>query len=138
MKHENSGNCQHCLEIFNRYTGFHYGLKQWFLAIQIKYPEAHISCAGRGKVDQEDCFDRKVSRAHYSESAHNYNAAIDIFKNEPGEQASWPEDWFKEVVGSNLPNWLEWYGSPTAKFRELPHVQVLGYKTKNLQLVEPL
>lgn len=138
--HTNDGGCEKCEEIFNLYPNFNDELKTWFKAIQIENPEAHISCAGRGKVDQEVCFQRGASKAHYGQSAHNFNLAIDIFQLKDG-QAAWDQAWFDSVVKPNLYGALSWFGAPNAVFRELPHVEISNWKdlvqNGSVGLVEP-
>jgi hypothetical protein len=144
-KHTNNGKCKKCELIFNRYPGFHPGLKNWFFQLQANYPEAHISDAGRGKATQEEYFKKGSSKAHYGQSSHNFNAAIDIFKLHING-AEWPRDWFKAVVKVAIDAHnavatfkIKWYGEPGSKFYELPHCEVDGWKNDpTLTLVEPL
>lgn len=140
-KHQNNGKCPQCAKIFDRYPGFHLALRFWFEDFQSKHPEAHISCAGRGEIDQEAALIKKASKAHWKESSHNWNAAIDLFEM-AGEKIGdiYEVKWFFEVLFPNLPDWLKWYGAPGSKFKELPHVEVANWKalTENglLKLVE--
>lgn len=117
-----------CLKIINRYPGFSENLKSWFFEFQKDHPEAHVSCAGRGQMDQEAACARGASRAHWGESAHNYSAALDVFVIIPGEKSIYPRDWFTNVLMPNIPNWLEWYGQPGAPFFELPHIEIRGWR----------
>lgn len=145
-RHVNNGNCEKCDELFDLYPGFHEGLRNWFKALQKKNPDAHISCAGRGQKEQEECFKKKTSRALYGQSAHNYNVALDLFRlTHLG--ASWDAVWFRNVVGTAVYNAnrepdrrfeIEWYGQPGSKFFELPHCEVEGWRSLNLSLVEPV
>lgn len=131
--------CPKCLEIINLYPNFNNELYEWWLRIQIMYPSAHISCAGRGKRAQEEVFNKKLSRARYGQSAHNWNCAIDIFELRDGK-AVWDEIWFDKVVRANIPYSLKWYGSPSCSFRELPHVELNNWylliNSKQIRLVE--
>lgn len=129
MSHKNDGKCQQCQVIFNRYPGFHSGLRRWFEDFQADHPEAHISCAGRGKQDQEDCFRKKASRAHFGQSSHNVNAAIDIFSEVPGKDI-YDLDWYKKILAPEVPSWLAWYGAPEFKdkFPEFPHVELRAWR----------
>lgn len=132
--HQNNGACGHCLEIVNRYPGFCAPLLQWFQALQAAHPEAHCSCAGRGQQDQEAAFLRRASRAHWGQSSHNYNAALDLFRELPGQNTvdeMFDRSWFAQVVDpavalQNMSGGLklDWYGRPGAEFYELPHVEV--------------
>lgn len=65
--------CLQCAKIFNRYPNVHAELRTWFEALQIENPDAHISSAGRGKIDQEVAFERGASKAHYGQSAHIFS-----------------------------------------------------------------
>jgi hypothetical protein len=140
MSHVNNGNCESCEALFNKYPGFYQPLKNWFKALQAAHPEAHISCAGRGKLEQEIYFQRGATRAHWKQSSHNWNAAIDLFQLS-NRKAVWDYQWFKKVVKPALTADLKWYGEPDAVFKELPHVEVADYKNLiqqgKLKLVEP-
>lgn len=149
--HVNNGNCLKCLEILNRYPGFHEGLKQWFIELQKKNSECHCSAGGRGKKDQELYFKQGSSKAHYGQSAHNANLAIDIFKLSLTNQAEWPKDWFGTVIlsavdshnhATNKTFEINWYGKKGSAFFELPHCEVKSWKelvaAGTFKLVEPL
>jgi hypothetical protein len=116
------------------------GLRSWFESLQANYPSAHISCAGRGEKEQEEAYDNRRSRAHYGQSAHNYNAALDLFEMSGDKENIYERKWFNSVVAPNLHPTLNWYGSPGSSFFELPHVEVKAWKSlvknKDLKLVE--
>lgn len=141
VRHENNGRCIKCMEIFDRYPGFYEPLRAWFEAFQMSHPEAHISCAGRGYEEQEALFQRRASRAHYGQSAHNYGAAIDVWENTGNASDIYEKTWFREVLKPRLTDWLNWYGEPGSSFYELPHIEVRNWKAmakrKTLKLVEP-
>lgn len=140
MKHANNGTCAKCQEIINTYPHFHAELLAWFIEFQSRRPEAHISEAGRGRALQEIFFRRGSSKAQYGESAHNYNAAFDLFENGGDRKNIYEKSWFTEVLSKELPDWIEWYGKRGSKFYELPHVEVKEWKklvaSGQLQLVE--
>lgn len=128
-KHKNDGKCAHCQLIFDRYPGFYEPLREWFEFFQSEHPEGHVSCAGRGQIDQEALFEKNATRAHFGESAHNYNAAIDIF--EMGGQDSkdiYEINWFYDVLAASLPDFVSWYGSIGSRFFEMPHIEVKNWK----------
>lgn len=137
-KHVNNGNCPRCDIIFDRYPGFNAYLRQWFKDLQAQHKDAHISCAGRGKKEQEEYFLKGTSKARYGQSAHNYNAAIDLFRLEQNG-ASWARNWFENIV---LPavkahiDRLNWYGLPGSPYFELPHIELRDWKKLSLKLVE--
>lgn len=144
INHVNNGNCPRCHAIFDCYPGFHLGLRTWFFLLQADNRDAHISWAGRGREDQERYFKSGASRAHYGESAHNYNLALDIFRV-THNGAEWPQRWFETVVGPAVDRWnatmvkafeIEWYGAPGAEFFEFPHCQVRDWRKLNFPLVE--
>lgn len=123
----------------NKYPGFNLILREWFESFQSVFPEAHISCAGRGKEEQELKFQEGLSRAHWKGSSHNWNCAIDIFEMD-GDAEIYEKEWFMNVLFPNLPDHLEWYGKPGSSFYELPHVEIKGWRTLRdlgvLKLVE--
>ena len=134
MSHINNGNCSHCLEIMETYAGFHEGLWMWFQEFQSTTPEAHISCAGRGKVEQESDFSKGVSKAHYGESAHNHNAAIDIFRLLL-TGADWDRIWFETVMAPSAKNaGFEWGGDWRGSLGDYPHIEAPEWES--LPLVE--
>lgn len=143
VKHTNNGDCLKCEEIFNRFPGFHQGLKTWFKQIQKNNPDAHIAAAGRGKVEQEQYLKAGTSKASYGKSAHNWNCAIDIFRMHQNG-AEWPKSWFSEVIEKAVDEHnktatfkITWYGKPGSKFYELPHCEVSDWKKDTtLKLVE--
>lgn len=133
IHHTNDGSCQKCEQIFDRYPNFYGELRRWFCELQALHPEAHISCAGRGQHDQEQCFVSGASDAAWGHSAHNFNCAIDIWVNEPVDgvpTTKWmyPEKWFLQVLAPNLPVWVTWYGRHGAPFYELPHVELARWR----------
>lgn len=140
MKHLDNGHCPRCVEIINRYKGFHQPMYQWFFDFQLKHPEAHVSEAGRGEIDQEAAFNRRASKARWMQSAHNYNCALDIFETGNDRRLIYETNWFRTVLANNIPKWITWYGAPGAKFPELPHVELKGWrelaKKGSLWLVE--
>jgi len=128
MKHDLSGSCESCLALITKYPGFHSELQDWFFSIQKANPEAHISCAGRGEIEQNILHARGATKARWLDSAHNYNAALDIFRLHNGKY-DLDKDWFQKVVGSRLLPFLKWYGLPGSRFFELPHVELALWRT---------
>lgn len=137
IKHINhAGRCSKCEEIFNKYEGFHVELKEWFVQRYTLLGTCHISEAGRGEFDQEKHYKAKRSRAHYGQSAHNYNMAIDIFFIDREGKLSYDENRYKLLV-RDLPPFINWYGAPRSPFYELPHFEIRGWKNiEDKQLVE--
>lgn len=140
--HLNNGSCEGCKTLFDRYPGFHIGLRKWFLNIQNQYPEAHISCAGRGKLAQEECYKNKVSKSIWGQSPHNYNLAIDVFRQE-SKKSLFDRSWFEAVmlpfvVQQNMMDdfQIDWFGMAGSPFYELPHFQVRHWRTLNFPLVK--
>lgn len=143
IRHANNGSCPKCLLILDRYPGLYEPLRDWFIGLQQKHPEAHVSCAGRGYEEQETLFQGRRSRAHYGESAHNFNAALDIFENGNDPKNIYELEWYIDVLRPNLPDWMIWYGNPEYRhvFFELPHAEIRHWKrmrdSGQLLLVEP-
>lgn len=139
--HQDTGKCDWCRKIFDQFKGFSPVLRDWFEALQAEVPEAHISCAGRGRIEQEADFHKRVSNAHFGQSAHNYNAAIDIFRSAPTVNEMYDKAWFRTNIGPKISRILNWYGTPGSPFYELPHVELRDWKAMvsrgDLFLVEP-
>lgn len=155
--HSNNGKCDGCQTIFNKYPRFISDLESWFKYIQASNPDAHISDAGRGRVMQEEYFSMvpQRSKAHYGQSPHNYNAAIDIFQNKSDQvipnhfNTYYDRNWFLQVVNKNLTPELRWLGdedewqkhlNKESNFFELPHVEIKSWRLlrdqKIIKLVE--
>lgn len=139
--HTNSGACDKCLDVFNKYSGFNDELKTWFIATQLENPIIHISAAGRGKADQAADLLAGKTKAKYGQSPHNWNAAIDVFFLIDGSY-DLSEIHFQTIVVPNLYHSLNWYGREGAPFKELPHIELTDWNemAKNgiLSLVEGL
>jgi hypothetical protein len=127
--HENNGACQRCRLIIARYPGLHADLLDWFTEFQRSHPEAHVSCAGRGEQDQDSLFVRLASKARWKQSAHNWNAALDLFCMIPGIPNIYFNSWFTNTLEPALPSFLNWYGRPGAPFYELPHVEIRDWNS---------
>ncbi len=125
--HLNNGLCLKCLEIASKYKGIYEPLWSWFNYVQLMTPDAHISEAGRGREKQELFKRTGASRASYGHSAHNYNAAIDIFRMKDGK-AVYEKKWYEKNIISRLELWIKWYGEPGSKFYELPHFEVYNWR----------
>lgn len=130
MLHRPNGDCPHCKKIINRYPGFDPLLAKWFFALQARHPTLHTSCAGRDRIEQEAAFFRGASRAHFGQSAHNYNAALDLFFIVDGK-AVWglteARTCFDIVLVPNLPDWITW-GATWRHFPEMAHVELARWK----------
>lgn len=142
--HANNGKCQKCREIIDRYPGFYPPMRKWFSDLQSAMPDVHVSCAGRGQLDQEACFIRGASNAHWTKSAHNWNCALDLWaniKNKDGKVT--PKEMynlgtFKEIELS-VPDWIDWYGKKGSNYLEFPHYEVKDWqslKDVTLHIVE--
>lgn len=142
MKHVNNGACLKCQSIIGLYPGFHQGLKVWFEELQAKYPEAHVSEAGRGELRQFQLKKNGSSRAAWKQSAHNWNAALDLFCVIEGVDGIYHEPWFNEKLAPEIPAWISWYGRKGSPFPELPHVEVRDWrdlaKAGSLKLVSKM
>lgn len=139
-KHLNNGKCAKCLEIMGKYPNFHKPLQDWFFELQSRIPDAHIAYAGRGKIDQEDFFAKGTSKAHYGESPHNYNLAIDFFQL-TNIGARWDLSWFKDVINPEIKkSGFLTHGLDFKSFRDAPHCEVTIWrdmiKTGTAKLVE--
>ena len=140
-KHQNNGNCEKCKELFNKYPNFNQTLRSWFVLFQAKHPEAHISCAGRGVVDQTGALTSGNSKASFGKSAHNYNCAIDVFCILP-QKDLYDKEWFEKILAPQIPYHLNWYGAPHSPYYERPHIELREWRkllaTKDIALVEPM
>jgi hypothetical protein len=138
-RHTNGTQCEKCLEIFNLYPGAYSPLVGWFMGLQLIVNDAHISECGRGIEKQKLYYKTGASRAKYGQSAHNWNAAIDIFQLKGGK-AVYNRKWYEKQICARMEIWIKWYGEPGSKFPELPHFEVCNWrelaKSGELGLVE--
>jgi len=124
--HQDSGQCEGCLNKINEHPNFNADLAQWFIQFQAKHPEAHIACAWRNKIDQDILYSRRATKAQWPKSAHNWGAALDIFcSSDPNN--IFPMNWYAKVLKPEVPEWMAWYGRPGAPFWEQPHVEVSAW-----------
>lgn len=110
----------------------------------IKVYDFSIIETHRDRTEQERCYNTGVSKAHFGESAHNYNPsfAMDVYPYPvPRKQIngvvqidSNSSEWnrmgqiFKDMA-ENLGIELEW-GGDWKKLVDKPHFQIKGWKTK--------
>jgi len=137
--HINNGSCERCTVIIDKFPGFNEDLKKWFKELQKNHPDAHISSAGRGKSEQEQYFRQGKSKAHYGQSAHNYNAALDFFRLTVNG-ADFSTDWYVTLIGPKAREAGFEYAGDWKTFKELVHVQIANFqqlvKEGKLKLVE--
>lgn len=109
------------------------------MGVQTLVNDAHISECGRGRDKQALYLKTGASRAKYGQSAHNWNAAIDIFQMVDG-RAVYKRSWYEKKIVKRMELWINWYGEPGSKFPELPHFEVYNWrelaKLGELELVE--
>lgn len=130
-KHINSKEqrCEKCLEILNFNCGTDEALKSWFIIMQAKNPELHVSCSGRGEDEQNKAFEEGKSKAKWGESPHNYSPslAIDVFRIDSEGKPSWDSDWIKDTLIYEMPGNIEWGGN-FKTFKDAPHFQRVQWK----------
>lgn len=124
--HSNDGKCSGCRAMFEKYPNFYTPLQLWFQELQEAIPTAHISEAWRDRIGQDVLWQRRATKAKFGQSSHNWGAGIDIFCNQKGN--IYPMDWFTNEIKPRVPDWIIWYGSPDAKFYELPHFEVKDWE----------
>lgn len=127
MSHLNNGNCEKCVEVFNKYPGVNSDLVAWFFSVQSQVQEFHACEAGRNEIDQEKDFARGASKAHFGESSHNFNCAVDTFFLIAGAY-NLDEAQYERVVPLISSN-IAWYGAKGAKFYERPHFEIENWRT---------
>lgn len=124
----------------NEFPGFSVLLRDWFQRMQEFNHSFHCSDAGRGYLDQELYFQRKSSLAHYGESAHNFNCALDTFFVIDGKY-SVDLDLYAKNIEPHIPEWLQW-GHNWSRFKETPHFEIKAWRMLRdhgaADLVEPM
>lgn len=110
-------------------------LAAWFHDyVKPQFPDAHISCAWRGQLDQDRAYLEGKSRLKFPKSKHNRisdgkpaSLALDLFRLLPDGKAEFPPGFYfqiAEVVRENkVP--IEWGGDWRAKgFTDMPHFEI--------------
>lgn len=95
-----------------------------------------VTCTSRTNAEQDALYAQGrttpggiVTNARAGQSAHNYGLAIDIVPVVNGKP-----DWngadavWQQIGHLGQARGLEWYGAPEAKFKELPHFEVPGWR----------
>ncbi len=130
MSHSNDANeCAGCSAVIARYPGTDPDLVSWFWLLREKNHDLHTSCAGRGREDQEACFSAGTSKAHWTQSAHNWNCALDLFRIDENGKASWDAMWYNNVLSGcpEIGDWLTW-GRFWTTFKEYPHLELTNWR----------
>lgn len=120
--------CPGCLSKFQAYPDFYLPLQEWFFKMQSIDPAFHVVEAGRGATLQESYFNGHASKAHYGESAHNFNAAIDTFFQDHGRYVVDASRYQGLVSIMSPSDNVKWYGEPDAQFKETPHFEVANWR----------
>lgn len=135
--HENNGKCLGCQKKFDEHPGFNKQLREWFEKLQTEIPSAHISCAWRGKSEQENLWLRRATRARWPKSSHAYGLSFDLFCNDGTNL--YPMDWFDKIISPRIPPYITWYGAPGSKFFELCHFEIKDWeKIASEKCLKPL
>lgn len=126
MKHENGTFCLKCNEIIERYPSINQEVERFFWDLKSRFPELHAAEFGRDKINQELMFERGASRAHFGQSAHNYNAAVDVFFQVYGNYNTDIKRFLD--LEPFIPETIEWYGREGSKFYERPHFELKNWR----------
>jgi hypothetical protein len=106
-------------------------MSAWFRQVKIAFPDLHISCAYRGKKEQEEAVAGGKSRAHFPYSKHNHTdgdgnpcaLALDVFQLQDGKAIFDPEFYFKlHTFNENLGFNIAW-GGEFKKFKDYCHFE---------------
>jgi peptidoglycan L-alanyl-D-glutamate endopeptidase CwlK len=134
LKHENNGKCARCAEFLKEADPT---LRTWFEAEQAKDFELHVACSTRGRRAQDAALEGGKSKAAYGSSPHNYfpSMALDLFFQINGEYAL---IWSRLVaIAKRKPKEIIWGAdwndngrSDDERFKDSPHFEVKGWKTK--------
>ena len=124
--HSNLANpCESCEEKLHHADLY---LKFWFLNhVKRKWPNAHISWAYRGRVDQELAFTENKSQLHFPDSPHNKKPAkaLDLFQIDGNGKGIWDIDFFGDIDKYNVTNniTLKWGGN-FESFKDYCHFEL--------------
>lgn len=129
-KHKNNSDKSPCPSCQEKLKTAHPKLVAWFNdVVQPKFNDAHVSCAYRGKVEQNQAHAEGKSQLAYPNSKHNKTdldgkpcaLAIDLFQLCSNGMAAWPFKYFKEISVVMEPG-MTWGGN--WKFVDSPHYQL--------------
>ena len=116
LHHKEGAECPLCQQ---KLLSAHESLREWFFEVKNAFLDVHISCAWRGKEDQEAAFHLGLSNAKYGHSKHNhtlngepYSLALDLFQLRNGVAAYRPR-YFAAINDFNARNGypIRWGGS---------------------------
>lgn len=112
----------------------HPKLAAWFRSeVKPKFPDAHISCGWRGKIEQNQVHAEGKSKLPWPKSKHNAHdidgmpcaEAIDLFELASNGMAVWAYKYFRTIAEhaeeSGAP--ITW-GGRWEKFPDYPHYQL--------------
>lgn len=129
IKHINNGDCPKCAEKLKQADPT---LVIWFLALQQRHNDCHISWSFRDEKSQNDCVARHLSQKCWPFSKHNAvdengtpcSKALDLFQLVDGVakfETAWYEMLNEEIITQQLP--ITW-GGTFKTLRDLDHFQI--------------
>lgn len=110
----------------------HHYMRKWFENVKRRHPKAHISCAWRGKEDQDRAFQGKKSKLPFPLSKHNRmingkpcSLALDLFELSDEGQAIFSPSFYAKINGENEEDRarIRWGG--TFQIRDYDHFEML-------------
>lgn len=130
MRHALTGDCALCDAKLEQ---AHHEIGYWFREIKKSFPDVHVSCTFRNKIDQDIAYQEGRSRLKWPNSKHNLmngntpcSRAFDLFMLRPDFVAEWRPAYFKEIADLllmfNAP--IVW-GGAWKKFTDYPHFQLM-------------
>lgn len=136
VRHTNSEKCARCEHILSKYQ-VHPELLAFFYVFRAAHPDAHISASGRGELEQNEHFEKKVSKAKWGQSPHNYEPvmALDWFRLTQAGGASFDLPWFREVMNPMVKKFDKLVHGGDWKFKDWPHVELADWKNNKGKLI---
>jgi hypothetical protein len=128
MKHENYVPCESCAK---KLEGADPLIAHWFYQLREQFPTVHISCAFRGKDEQDKAVAEKKSLLKWPHSKHNVmqdgqpcSRAMDLFSLSDDGKAEFRLGYYISIA-----NWFEDQGAPIAaglhwKWQDPPHFEL--------------
>lgn|SRR3990167_2317628 len=124
-----------CPSCSNKLEKAHHELLFWFTWCKGMNANAHISWAYRGEKEQNEAFEKGLSKAQYPKSPHNHTDengnpeayALDIFELTEENTARFEKSWYEKIWLETMEaGWddIEWGGNFKTQKGDLNHFQL--------------
>lgn len=125
MSHANGLLCERCA---SKLLQAHPIMSDWFKFVKTKFSSAHISWSFRDEKNQNEAFEKGLSKLKWPDSMHNKmgSRALDLFELGEDGKAYFHSDWYQkineETLNAALP--IRW-GGTFKTFKDMDHFEMV-------------